>query len=229
MCLGNLPLRLLVAFVVSFSWCVATNAGAPVVGGQPEDDSVSKETRAFIDRLDAKSGTAREADLAGKGDVAALAHLRSAAEDGDAESQYHLALLYEDGKGVIRDDAQCALWIRKAADQDHQGAQVRLIWLYEKGKCVPRDLALAAGWARRVAENGESAGQAALATDYYYGRGVQQDYVQAVKWYTVLKAGGHVSEGDTFLERIKQNATALQIAQGESLAHDWLQAHGPKK
>ena len=43
--------------------------------------------------------------------------LLHSAENGDAKSQYHLGVLYHDGKGVDQNYVQAAYWYRKAAEQ----------------------------------------------------------------------------------------------------------------
>ncbi len=41
--------------------------------------------------------------------------LQVQAQKGDAKSQYHLGILYNDGKGVTKDYGQAASWYLKAA------------------------------------------------------------------------------------------------------------------
>ena len=46
----------------------------------------------------------------------ALAEFKPLAEQGIAEAQYNLALMYDNGKGVIEDDKEAVKWYRLAAD-----------------------------------------------------------------------------------------------------------------
>ena len=39
--------------------------------------------------------------------------------------------MYDNGEGVVEDDAEAARWWRLAADQGHAGAQVFLGWMYD--------------------------------------------------------------------------------------------------
>jgi len=224
----KLPIRLATILLIAFARCETAHADAATLASDPESNPVPDDTRDFIKRLDIASGKARDADLARHGDPATVERIRKEAEAGDADGQFYLALLYKDGKGVAQDDAQYASWLRKAAEQDHVGAQVRLIGLYEKGRGVPRNLGSAAGWARRAAENGDTTGQGELVLFYYYGRGVEKDYVQAVKWLTVAKASGRFNDSEQFFEQIRKRATPAQVAEGETLAHEWLEEHRPK-
>ena len=45
-----------------------------------------------------------------------------AAEQGDAEAQTSLGLMYDNGKGVPQDYAEAVKWYRKAAEQGHLAA-----------------------------------------------------------------------------------------------------------
>ncbi len=80
--------------------------------------------------------------------------LISSAENGDAKSQYHLAVLYQDGKGVPKDYVQAAYWYRKAAEQGHVKAQLYLGLLYSKGYGVPKNNDEAIKWLNMSAEQG---------------------------------------------------------------------------
>jgi TPR repeat protein len=79
-------------------------------------------------------------------DQQALEWYRKAAEQGDAEAQNNLGVLYANGKGVARDDKQAALWFRKAAEQGEAMAQLNLGRMYFNGTGVPRDYAQAYLW-----------------------------------------------------------------------------------
>jgi len=49
--------------------------------------------------------------------------LRQEAEQGHAEAQFNLGLMYIDGQGVPQDYTQAAQWYRKAAEQGDATAQ----------------------------------------------------------------------------------------------------------
>jgi TPR repeat protein len=48
------------------------------------------------------------------------------ADQGDAESQYVLGMVYDNGFGVAKDKTKAAKWYQKAADQGHAKAQAKL-------------------------------------------------------------------------------------------------------
>ena len=55
-----------------------------------------------------------------------VAACRKAAEKGDAEAQYRLGRMYDDGTGVGQSSAMAARWYRKAAEQGQKTAIKRL-------------------------------------------------------------------------------------------------------
>ena len=71
------------------------------------------------------------------------------ADQGDADAQYNLGLMYDYGYGVAEDDAEAARWYRLAADQGHAIAQYNLGLMYASGRGVVEDDAEAVagtGW-----------------------------------------------------------------------------------
>ncbi len=60
----------------------------------------------------------------------ALQEWRPLANEGDADAQYNLGLMYDGGKGVPLDDAEAVKWYRLAADQGDADAQTNLGLMY---------------------------------------------------------------------------------------------------
>ena len=73
------------------------------------------------------------------------------AEQGNADAQGNLGLMYDFGKGVPQDYQEAARWYRLAAEQGHPSAQVNLGALYQGASGVTRDDAEAAKWYRKAA------------------------------------------------------------------------------
>ena len=118
-----------------------------------------------------------------------LDELRARAEQGDAEAQNRLGLIYGIGVGVPEDGAEAVRWYRLAADQGFSPAQVGLGEMYNSGQGVPQDYVMAAFWFLLAAEQGNPGGQASLGSLYYSGNGVTQDYVEAHMWYNLAASG----------------------------------------
>ena len=82
-----------------------------------------------------------------RGDYAtALREWRPLAEQGDANAQYNLGVMYDFAKGVSQDFAKARQWYEKAAAQGHAGAQNNLGGLYEFAHGVTRNDVLAYMW-----------------------------------------------------------------------------------
>ena len=57
---------------------------------------------------------------------------RKAAEQGHADAQNNMGLMYERGEGVPQNDAEAAKWYRQAAEQGHTNAQRSLDAIVER-------------------------------------------------------------------------------------------------
>ncbi len=105
---------------------------------------------------------------------------KKSAEQGDAQAQYNLGLMYYKGDGVIKDLTEAINWCRKAAEQGDVQAQYNLGTMYDKGDGVEKDLVEAAKWYRKAAEQGHA--QRNLAIMYAEGDGVQKNDIEAYAW-----------------------------------------------
>ncbi len=82
-----------------------------------------------------------------RGDYAtAIREWRPLAEQGNANAQFNLGLMYDNGQGVPQDYAKALQWWRKAAEQGDAGAQYNLGVMYGNGLGVPQDDAQAHMW-----------------------------------------------------------------------------------
>lgn len=113
----------------------------------------------------------------------ALSEWRPLAESGQAEAQFNLGVLYDEGLGVKQDQTQAAHWYRRAAEQGHAQAQYNLAVLYANGLGLTQDYAEAAHWYRKAALQDLREAQFNLGILYENGFGVQQNYAEAAHWY----------------------------------------------
>jgi TPR repeat protein len=82
-----------------------------------------------------------------QGDYAtALAEFRPLAEQGYANSQYNLGVMYAEGKGVEQNFTEAAKWYRLAAEQGVRNAQFQLARSYNEGLGVPQNFIEAYAW-----------------------------------------------------------------------------------
>jgi len=78
-----------------------------------------------------------------------------AAAEGDAEAQYHLALMFDAGKGVDRNPKEAERWYLAAAAQGHMNAQYFLARMYSiESSGINKNLAEAQKWYKKAAEQG---------------------------------------------------------------------------
>ena len=76
------------------------------------------------------------------------------AEQGHAEAQNNLGVIYANGQGVPRDDAEAVKWWRKAGEQGNAVAQFNLGVSYKTGWGVPQDYVSAYMWLNLAAAAG---------------------------------------------------------------------------
>lgn len=161
------------------------------------------------------------------------------AEEGNAEAQYKLSVMYSDGEGVQEDDTEAEKWARKAAEQGLAKAQFMLGEMTDEEKWIRKaaeqglaeaqymlgvsywyrdDYADAVFWYRKAAEQGFAEGQYALGDMYRDGNGVDQDHEESIKW---LKRAAE--QGDDFaqLELGDIYATGQVVAQNYVEALKW--------
>lgn len=83
---------------------------------------VDKAAREAAERI-AREAAEREAKEKTRKEKEATERIQKAAEQGDADAQFKLGLLYSDGQGVPQDYTKAAEWFGKAAEQGHSEAK----------------------------------------------------------------------------------------------------------
>jgi hypothetical protein len=164
-----------------------------------------------------------------RGDYAtALGLWHALAEQGDAEAQFHLGDMYDNGQGVPRNDAEAIKWYRKAAEQGDAVAQFNLGIMYTKGEGVPQNDGEAAHWYRRAADQGLAGAQFNLGMMYAEGKGAPKDNVQACMWLnqaaSQLPALGKGQRNTTVDARdvVASKITPAQVTEAQDLALEWM-------
>ena len=137
--------------------------------------------------------------------------LRTDAEQGDADAQFNLGVMYDSGRGVLKDQAEAVRWYRLAAEQGHADAQFNLGAMYANGVGVPRDDAEAVRWYRLSADQGNADAQFNLGVSYSNGEGVLKDDAEAVRWYRLSADQGNADA---------QYNLGLRYANGEGVLKD---------
>lgn len=120
----------------------------------------------------------------------AMTLFKELAKSGDAEAQYNVGVIYSDGLGVPKDDAEAAKWYAPSAEAGNASAQCNLGNLYRNGSGVPKDLDKALMWLRKAVDQGDATAQFNLATMLESGEGVTADPKEAVRLYQLAAQQG---------------------------------------
>lgn len=100
-----------------------------------------------------------------------------------AKAQYALAMQYQNGQGVPKNDQKALYWFRKAAEQGHADAEFQLGDKYFVGDTVAKDDFQALYWFRKAAEQGQADAEYNIGVMYNWGAAVTKDDAQAVIWW----------------------------------------------
>ena len=152
---------------------------------------------------------------------------RKAAEQGNAEAQSNLGMMYYAGQGVPQDHAEAAKWYLKAAEQGIASAQFNLGLMYDKRQGVPQNFAEAVKWYRKAAEQGNAEAQYNLGMMYFAGLGVPKDYALAHLWFHLATSRYPASEkakrerAELSRDIAASKMTPAQIAEAQRLALEW--------
>jgi TPR repeat protein len=103
-----------------------------------------------------------------------------AAREGHADSQFNVALMYELGIGVSKDEKEAVVWYDKAAAQGNAAAQFNLGVLYENGRGTEIDYAKANAWYRKASVQGDALAIGNLGMLYVRGQGVKENKVEGL-------------------------------------------------
>ncbi len=115
---------------------------------------------------------------------------RLRAEQGDAEAQFQLAVIYQNGRLVPQDQTQAREWLLKAAEQGHVKAMFNLGVTYGDGLGVPVDDAEAFKWYQAAANEGDPRAHFNLGIFYIAGRGTPIDGPKANEhWFEAALRG----------------------------------------
>jgi TPR repeat protein len=133
---------------------------------------------AFLDARDAMRAivAAPKSVVPASGEVKAFEHYRAKAEQGQAEAQYYLGMIYRTGShGVAKDVPVSVTWLTKSAEQGHSRAQYYLGRTYfdfdGNTSGVAKDTPKAVSWWGKAAAQGDADAQEAVGFCYAKGFG----------------------------------------------------------
>ena len=165
---GSTALSIALGFVsVALGIAAIPNSKQVVPIGQSTQSGQS--ATAALPNSSATAMTAEGLNRAGnealaRADYVSAAHwYLPAAEEGLADAQTNLALLYLDGRGVRRDERAAVKWLTAAASRGFSAAQFRLGAVYAAGMGgLPQDIHMARGYYELAAAQGNEDAEAAI-------------------------------------------------------------------
>jgi len=109
------------------------------------------------------------------------------AEQGNPQAQYRMAIMAQNGLGMIENQQLAFKYMEAAAKAGVGLAQHGLGFMYMQGECVEQDGQKALEWFTRAAEQGLQGAMTTIGMMYREGNGVERDEEQAKAWFR--KAG----------------------------------------
>ena len=152
----------------------------------------------------------------------ALAEWQPLANEGYADAQFGLGLMFANGFGVTLNDDQALKWYHLAADQGHAQAQCNLAVMFANGWGVPLSNEEAFKWYSLAAEAGLTEAQFSLAKRYLKGLGIDKNRVAALQWFSIAAELGNTNASfkrDALAEKL----TATEIAEADRLSGLWME------
>jgi hypothetical protein len=147
--------------------------------------------------------------------------LQPLVDQGNADSQEILDIMYYVGQGVPQNRAEAIRLYRLAAEQGNAHAQDALGFAYQNGVGVQRDVSEAAKWFRNAADQDNLDAQFNLGEMYELGNGVPQDYVLAYMWFTLVASHGTRAYATRGIDRLAQQMSPEEIAEAQKRAREW--------
>ncbi|MBE7638441.1 hypothetical protein GUA87_16410 [Sneathiella sp. P13V-1] len=151
-----------------------------------------------------------------------------AAQNGDADAQFNVAVMLENGQGIPRDLFSALKWYELAARQNYPHAlgmsekvQAKITRLHKREllKHLPK------------ADAGDSLSQIAVATIYAEGRFVKQDKLEALKWLILaaetVKNPTTIKRVNRLSDRLKEDLTEEQIVEVQQRVEAWHKLREP--
>ena len=156
--------------------------------------------------------------------------LLKVAEQGNANAQYYLGLMYGEGRGVAQHYNKAVSWYTKAANQDHAQAQNNLGLMYAQGRGVTQNDNAAVSLYLPAAEKGNTDAQYYLGLMCKEGRGFPQgpDLPQAHKWLNIASALGDEDAKNGRWD-VEKEMTPQQISNAQNNATAWLETYRKRR
>ncbi|NEX19753.1 sel1 repeat family protein [Thiorhodococcus mannitoliphagus] len=105
------------------------------------------------------------------------------AEQGNIEAQYRMAIMAQNGLGMLPNPLLAYKYMKHAAEAGLGLAQHGLAFMYMQGECVDQNPEKAIAWFQKAADQGLIGSLTTLAMMYEEGQGVEKDPEEAKRLY----------------------------------------------
>jgi TPR repeat protein len=105
--------------------------------------------------------------------------LQPLADQGNEEAQFRMAIMAQNGLGMVVNEKVALENMMAAAKQGHALAMHGLGFMYLEGECTDKDPEQAAHWFNKAADAGMQGSMTTLAMMYRDGNGVEQNQQEA--------------------------------------------------
>ena len=109
--------------------------------------------------------------------------LSKAAEQGSADAEYFIAMMYDNGEGLEKSPEEAVRWYLKSSEHGQRAAQATIGKKYLGGVDVPEDDDLARKWLSLSFEQGCVGAMHDMGDIYFFGYGVDVYYEKAFGYY----------------------------------------------
>jgi uncharacterized protein len=113
----------------------------------------------------------------------AVGLLAPLAAQGQVEAQYRMAIMAQNGLGMLPNPLMAYSYMKSAAKAGLGLAQHGLAFMYMEGECTDKNPAKAVEWFKKAAGQGLVGSLTTLAMMYEQGHGVEQDLDEARRLY----------------------------------------------
>ena len=154
-----------------------------------------------------------------------VTEIQQKAEQGDAEAQVKMGLLYRRGRDVPRDYGQAHDWFQKAAEQGNAEGQNNLGLMFDHGRGVERDFVQARKLYIQAAKQGHANAQYNLALLYTNGQGVPQDDIEAYVWANIAAAQGQSTLAKDLRDKLRRILGPTCISKAQELSKEYFEKY----
>ena len=143
------------------------------------------------------------------------------AEQGVADAQSNLGVMYDNGEGVPEDNKEALRLYHLGAKNGDMYSQFNLGCIYDSGEMVPEDNAAAVKWYLKAAAGGHIDVPNYLGLMYDSGEGVPEDDVRAYAWWLIgIERGDDAPRNNMAL--LEEKLSADEITAARKLADQLL-------